>query len=174
MYGKFHAYDLFVSKLVILVLSICQISNLYILILHYLLHILTVRWLLMKLWQKPYSLLLCIMIRCSLKTELLHKASVRLHQTTIHSSNLPVCTKWNMWICMYSNCDKEICLSSFWLYTFFVCSYLWLVGNDWNHPFSGCLLTSKYMFKKNKELYLVKINCSDVLSLLLLLLNTPL
>ncbi len=39
----------------------------------------------MKLWQKPYSLLLCIMIRCSLKTELLHKASVGLHQTTIHS-----------------------------------------------------------------------------------------
>ncbi len=173
-YGKFNAYDLFVSKLVILVLLICQISNLCILILHYLLLILTVRWLLMKLWQKPYSLLLCIMICCSLKTELLHEASVGLHQTTIHSSDLPVRTKWNMWICIYSNYDKEICMSSFWLYTFFVCSCLWLVGNDWNHQFSGCLLTSKYKFKKNKESYLAKINCSDVLGLLHLMLDTPL
>jgi hypothetical protein len=49
-----------------------------------------------------------------------------------------------------------------------------LVGNDWNHQFSGRLLTSKYKFKKNKESYLVKINCSDVLGLFLLMLNTPL
>ncbi len=65
-------------------------------------------------------------------------------------------------------------MSSFWLYTFFVCSNLWLVGNDWNHQISGHLLTSKYNFKKNKESYLVKINCSDVLGSLLLMLNTPL
>ncbi len=115
------------------------------------------QWLLMKLWQKPYSLLLCIMIRCSLKTVLLHEASVGLHQTTIHSLDLPVHTKWNMWICMYSICDMYICMSSFWLYTFFVCSNLWYVGNDWNHQFSGRLLTSKWKFKKKKESYLAKI-----------------
>jgi hypothetical protein len=49
-----------------------------------------------------------------------------------------------------------------------------LVGNDWNHQFSGRLLTSKYKFKKNKESFLATINCSDVLGLLLLMLNTPL
>jgi hypothetical protein len=49
-----------------------------------------------------------------------------------------------------------------------------LVGTDWNHQLSGRLLTSKYKFKKNKELYLAKINCSDVLGLLLLMLNTQL
>jgi hypothetical protein len=49
-----------------------------------------------------------------------------------------------------------------------------LVGTDWNHQFGGCLLTSKYKFKKNKESYLATSNCSDVLGLLILLLNTPL
>jgi hypothetical protein len=49
-----------------------------------------------------------------------------------------------------------------------------LVGTEWNHQFSGCLLTSKYKFIKNKESYLVKSNCSDVLGLLILMMNTPL
>ncbi len=79
-----------------------------------------------------------------------------------------------MWICMYSNCDIKICMSSFWLLSFCICPNLWLVGTDWNHQFSGRLLTSKYKFKRNKKSYLAKINCSDVLGLLLLKLNTPL
>jgi hypothetical protein len=49
-----------------------------------------------------------------------------------------------------------------------------LVGTDWNHQFSGRLITSKYKFKRNKELYLAKSNCSDVLGSLILTLNTPL
>ncbi len=57
---------------------------------------------------------------------------------------------------------------------FCICSTLWLVGTDWNYQFGGRLLTSKYKFKKNKESYLVKSNCSDVLVLLILMLNTPL
>jgi hypothetical protein len=56
---QFNTYDLFVSKLVLLVLLLY--FNLYILILHYLLHILTVMWLLMKLWQKPSRLFMCIL-----------------------------------------------------------------------------------------------------------------
>ncbi len=67
-----------------------------------------------------------------------------------------------------------ICTSSFWLIPFYICSTLWLVGTDWNLQFGGRCITSKYKFKKNKESYLAKSNCSDVLGLLILMLNTPL
>ncbi len=112
--------------------NLSNIKFIYILILHYLLHILTVRWLLMKLWQKPHSLLLCIMIRCSLKTELLHKASVGLHQTAIHSSDLPVRTKWNMWICMYSNCDRNLYVFILTIHIF--CLFIFVIGRQWLEP----------------------------------------
>ncbi len=107
----------------------------------------------MKLWQKPSSLFMCILIHWSLKTVQLYKASVGLHQTTSRPLDLSVYTKLTMWICM----------SSFWLISFCICSTLWLLGTDWNHQFGGSLVTSKYKFKKNKESYLEKSNCSDVL-----------
>jgi hypothetical protein len=67
-----------------------------------------------------------------------------------------------------------ICMSSFWLTPFCICSTLWWVGTDWNLQFGDPVITSKYKFKKNKESYLAKSNCSDVLGLLILMLNTPL
>ncbi len=104
----------------------------YTLILHYLLHILIVKWLLMKLWQKPSRLFLCIINHCSLKTVLLHEASVGLHQITIRPLDLSVRTKWTMWICM----------SSFWhvmLYVFILTSIIlylfqFVIGRHWLEP----------------------------------------
>jgi hypothetical protein len=49
-----------------------------------------------------------------------------------------------------------------------------LLGTDWNHQFGGHLVTSKYKINKNKESYLAKSNCSDVLGALILMLNMPL
>ncbi len=49
-----------------------------------------------------------------------------------------------------------------------------LVGTDWILQFGVCRITSEYKFKRNKESYLAKSNCSDVLGLLILMLNTPL
>jgi hypothetical protein len=49
-----------------------------------------------------------------------------------------------------------------------------LLGTDWNHQFGGHLVTSKYKFNKNKELYVEKSNCSDVLGVLILMLKSPL
>ncbi len=112
-YAKFDTYDLFISKLILLVLLICHIS---IFIHSYYIICYTLKWLLMKLWQKPSRLFMCILNCCSMKTLLLHnvsvglQASVGLHQTTIRPSDLYVHTKWTKWIFM----------SSFWHANFYV------------------------------------------------------
>ncbi len=42
-----------------------------------------------------------------------------------------VCLHFAMWICM----------SSFWLISFFIFSTLWFIGTDWKHQFGGRLIT---------------------------------